>query len=486
MHSRVSVVSRASRSATAAAAYISRECIKDERSGLTHDYRRRGGVEFTAMLAEEDAPDWATDRARLWNEAERREKHPRAQTARGWQFTFPYEFNEAQRREAGLKIMQEALRRYGGAVDGAWHQPDEAAKNQNWHIHMLQTTRRFENGQWAATKDRVLDDRVKGPEEVSNFRAHVAGIMNAIATRENLQIFVEYLSFEARGMDKQPTQHLGPLAAEMEREKQRTERGNQNREIQAANEQRKQLREENKVIDIALAKEELRKAQAPPLTEEERFQKLYQEAYAKRAANEAAFEQRYGQQEKELRQEVARLQGDLSKGGFAGMWRTLTGRTRTDRDLLNTATLELSAIREHRQVMLDALERDRQQRFAELRQEQERRAAQQAQQPPPLPRAVGETITRPQEPVKREPANTDRAARRREFFRQQGEVRKQQRQQEEQEAITEKAKSGFDKAAGGDKGSGDRAERRREFFKQSNTTHERGPTPGRGGPSHER
>lgn len=67
-HLRASVISRsAGRSATAAAAYRSASHIEDRRTGLSFDYSKRSGVDHVEILAPTHAPDWATDRAELWN-----------------------------------------------------------------------------------------------------------------------------------------------------------------------------------------------------------------------------------------------------------------------------------------------------------------------------------------------------------------------------------------------------------------------------------
>ena len=70
-HLSVKTIKRsAGRSATAAAAYRSGERIDCEREGRMHDYTRKTGIEETFILAPENAPDWAQDRAALWNAAE--------------------------------------------------------------------------------------------------------------------------------------------------------------------------------------------------------------------------------------------------------------------------------------------------------------------------------------------------------------------------------------------------------------------------------
>ena len=65
-------ISRASgRSAVAASAYRSAECLTNERDGLTHDFTRRQGVEHCEIvIARGSDAEWAKDRSALWNAAE--------------------------------------------------------------------------------------------------------------------------------------------------------------------------------------------------------------------------------------------------------------------------------------------------------------------------------------------------------------------------------------------------------------------------------
>ena len=70
-HLSIKAVSRSSgRSAVGAAAYRSGELIACDREGRVHDYTRKLGVEDSFILAPDGAPDWAQDRAALWNAAE--------------------------------------------------------------------------------------------------------------------------------------------------------------------------------------------------------------------------------------------------------------------------------------------------------------------------------------------------------------------------------------------------------------------------------
>ena len=70
----VKTVSRsAGRSVVAAAAYRAAENIVDDRLGVVWDFTRKYGVLHSEIIAPADAPEWATDRAELWNAAERAE-----------------------------------------------------------------------------------------------------------------------------------------------------------------------------------------------------------------------------------------------------------------------------------------------------------------------------------------------------------------------------------------------------------------------------
>jgi hypothetical protein len=79
------------RSATGAAAYRTGARIIDERTGVIHDYRRRRGVEARLLILPDDAPNWASDRARLWNAAEQAETRKNSTVAREFEIALPAE-----------------------------------------------------------------------------------------------------------------------------------------------------------------------------------------------------------------------------------------------------------------------------------------------------------------------------------------------------------------------------------------------------------
>ena len=263
------------RGAVRAAAYRSASKLYDERTGLTHDYTRKAGVEFTRIYTPAGAPEWAGDRSKLWNAAEAKENRKNSMTAREWIIAFPYEFNAMQRREAGDTIAHEIMARTGAAVDICYHLPDRGGDQRNFHAHVLYTTRGFDpesKDGWSRTKYRnfSLDKiEVDGEEmtrlsaERNHMRDFIAGEMNRISARDGLAVHTEKLSFKERGIEQEPTVKLGPVATDMERKGQKSERGDENRAIRAANENREELRalrEEMKVVDLAIEREKRRLA----------------------------------------------------------------------------------------------------------------------------------------------------------------------------------------------------------------------------------
>ena len=99
-HLSVKTIKRsAGRSATAAAAYRSASVIACDREGRMHDYTAKRGVEACFILAPDDAPSWAQDRAALWNAAEARETRSNSVTAREWELALPSEISDAARIE---------------------------------------------------------------------------------------------------------------------------------------------------------------------------------------------------------------------------------------------------------------------------------------------------------------------------------------------------------------------------------------------------
>ncbi|WP_235752694.1 MobA/MobL family protein, partial [Pseudomonas amygdali] len=108
------------------------------RTGLVHDYTRRGGVVSTEIML----PDGTSaERNALWNAAESAEKRKDGRTGREWIIALPAELDDSARQELASAFGIELATRYGVAVDLAIHLPDREGDNRNHHAHVMTTTR---------------------------------------------------------------------------------------------------------------------------------------------------------------------------------------------------------------------------------------------------------------------------------------------------------------------------------------------------------
>lgn len=165
-------------SAVAAAAYRAGAALADTRTGLTHDYTRRHGVESVETLLPPGAPAWAADRTALWNAAEAAETRKNSCVARELLVALPHELPPPQRLNLARAIGRHLVDTYHVAVLVAVHAPDRAGDDRNAHAHLLLTTRVL-TPHGLAGKVRCLDDKTQGPLEVKAIRAKVAELTNA-------------------------------------------------------------------------------------------------------------------------------------------------------------------------------------------------------------------------------------------------------------------------------------------------------------------
>ena len=216
-HLSVKPISRsAGRSATAAAAYRAGEKILDERTGETHDYSRKSGVESADLVLPDGAPEWASDRAKLWNAAELAEERKDACVAREFEVALPAELSMAERRDLALAFARDMANREGCAVDVAIHAPGRGGDNRNHHAHILRTTRRMEADGLGAKLDTEKAGR-KRADDLEAVRARWAELTNAHLERAGVAERIDHRSLKAQAIEREPTQHLGPAATGYER-----------------------------------------------------------------------------------------------------------------------------------------------------------------------------------------------------------------------------------------------------------------------------
>ena len=255
------IVSRGGgKSIIAKAAYNAREAIRDERTGELKDYSRKsGGVEFSGIFAPKNAPEWVTDRARLWNAIEQREdrstRPDQAQLARSLELNLPHELNPEQRKQLVRDFVREQFVRKGMIADVAIHSPDRDSDERNTHAHILLTLREIgpdgfgkKVREWNS-KELNLQWREKWAELGARYLEKAGFALEAeryktghLTLEKQREAALKRGDREwAAALDREPTKHLGPHVSAMERRGVETEVGSDHRDILQRNEDRATL-----------------------------------------------------------------------------------------------------------------------------------------------------------------------------------------------------------------------------------------------------
>lgn len=232
------------------------------------DYTRRRGVEATFTVTPADAPEWAHNPETLWNAAERAETRRNSTLAREVELALPSFLSPEDRQRITEEYARALVERYNVAVSVAIHEPGRNGDQRNHHAHILFTTREM-TPDGLGKKTRVLDDRKTGPQEVVKLRELAAELINKSLAAVNSDIRVDHRSFKERGIDRDPTTHLGPAASQMERRGEPSDRGDINREAERSNE----LVAEHHALDAAIENERERIA-SPPKTREDEQERI--------------------------------------------------------------------------------------------------------------------------------------------------------------------------------------------------------------------
>ena len=160
-HCSTKTVNRSSgRTAVASSAYRAGEKLKDERTGLIHDFTKKDGVVHSEIISHLDIQ---IDRNELWNLAEKSENRKDARTAREWVIALPDELDAEQRKDLAKFFTQSLVDHYGVIADLAIHAPSKGGNDKNHHAHIMLTTRKA-----ALDTDHKLILTTKADIELSN------------------------------------------------------------------------------------------------------------------------------------------------------------------------------------------------------------------------------------------------------------------------------------------------------------------------------
>lgn len=221
-------ISRATgRSATGAAAYRAGETITDERTGLVFDYSKKRGIDHSEIVAPANAPEWAHERAKLWNAVEHSEKRKDSQVAREVEVALPTELNLDQQRELVRSFARSQFVDAGMVADIAIHH----AKGENPHAHILLTMRDI-GPDGFGQKNRNWNDKAL----LQNWREAWEVQTNQALERAGHSVRIDHRTLAEQGIERIPQIHIGPHVPEMERRGIRTERGTEALAIETKNE----------------------------------------------------------------------------------------------------------------------------------------------------------------------------------------------------------------------------------------------------------
>lgn len=296
-HCSIKIISRScGRTAVASAAYRSGEKLRNEETGLIHDFTKKRGVILNEIILPEHAPERYRNRESLWNEVQKIEKRSDAQFAREVEVALPAEIKRDNQIECVRNYIKENFVSKGMIADWALHDTG----NGNPHAHIMLTMRGIdEHEKWlqkqktvfANSRDKegrpIYDPRLpaydsKDKEGTSQYRIPVldsegnqkmrirkgkgkeylwekisipandwnehtnaeiwraswAEHCNSYLGQENR---IDHRSYARQGIDLEPTIHEGVVARDMEKNGRVSERCQINRDIRERNSILKQL-----------------------------------------------------------------------------------------------------------------------------------------------------------------------------------------------------------------------------------------------------
>ena len=256
-HFQITITQRSKgQSAVAGAAYQSGEKLFSEYDQKTKNYSGKRGILYTEILLPSHAPPEYANREILWNSVEAAEKQWNAQLARRLVLALPKEVPPEQYPQMVQDYCEKQFVSKGMIADFAIHDP--APPGHNVHCHVMLTLRAMdEQGRWLPKSRKVYDldengERIRLPS--GNWKSHKedtvdwndqkyaeiwrqgwADTVNRYLEAAERPERLDLRSYERQGLDVIPTVHMGPAVVQMERRGIKTNIGNLNRDIKAAN-----------------------------------------------------------------------------------------------------------------------------------------------------------------------------------------------------------------------------------------------------------
>jgi len=249
----VKVFSRAKGSrVTRAAAYRAGERVHDDRTSESYNYSDRKDIVHSEIILPDgvaQSPDieWARNRAKLWNAAEKAGNRRTSRLGREVLVILPPEIDAASRTLLARKFAIELSEKYRNAVDFAVHEPRAGSDERHHHAHLLMTTREV-TPKGLGTRT-ILDlsgterhARGLGPskDDLLWIRKRWADLTNQALAEAGLSQRVDHRSYRLQGLDRDPAVALPQKVFYAERQHGRTVAGD---EIRARHRERVEARQ---------------------------------------------------------------------------------------------------------------------------------------------------------------------------------------------------------------------------------------------------
>lgn len=166
----------------------------DDGHGKTADFTPKGGILHAEVWKPAGAPDWAKDRGELWRRLEARENKTtrRANAILAHKFigALPHELNLDENIRYAKDFVREQFTRKGYAADWAIHAPDPGSDSRNYHLHIMVPLRKFENGDWAKTKDRFPKNSPALSQYIKEKQQAFFDLQNRYLTKNGIKVHI--------------------------------------------------------------------------------------------------------------------------------------------------------------------------------------------------------------------------------------------------------------------------------------------------------
>ncbi len=220
-------------SAISSAAYRAGENLHDERIGKNFDYSRKDDILHSEIMAPDNSPEWATDRQKLWNQVEAKEKRKDAQLARDITVALPRELSFDQNLEMVQGFIKKHFVNKGMIADFNIHESEASDGGKNPHVHIMLTMRNLTS---EGFQDKNRDWNKKST--LQGWRENWAQTINDALEDADTPVRFDHRTLEAQGIDRTPTFHLGAAASAMKEKNIHTDKGQRLQVLKAFNHHR--------------------------------------------------------------------------------------------------------------------------------------------------------------------------------------------------------------------------------------------------------